>query len=1226
MAKSGNNENKIEKLVRVGFYELEKTIGKGNFAVVKLATNSITKSKVAIKIIDKTCLDDDNLAKTFREISILKLLHHPHITRLYEVMESKNSIYLVTEHAGGGEIFDHLVTHGRMKEEEAARVFSQIVSAVDYCHRNGVVHRDLKAENVLLDNNMNVKIVDFGFSNMFTEGMYLTTFCGSPPYAAPEVFQGLEYDGPRADIWSLGVVLYVLVCGALPFDGATLHDLRSVVISGKFRIPFFMSQECEHLIRHMLVVEPERRYSLKQIAKHRWLTRYNLINLTELNDTLTTQMDTKNLDTIVINHMLQIPGLTADLIAQSVHESRYDHIYAIYHLLCDKLEEKRKEQKRLQHLAYSRSRKTSITTGVVDRSETVKQETIDRLSPLTSTITSQFGIQPVDTDFEKFTVDIDVDPNAIHQPPTPTDTPMHLSVATNGTIRRHTVGPGDVAHEQALGNPVNMVNFKFDGTVMAMGPNQIPLNLPMLQNQPLNTFTIKDPHLLKPPMVMGATGGFGRRASDGGANLHIFYPSSMTNPSQLVNDEQMIAEQSATSCQLKTTDANMESSEDSNDEIQRYMHGRGCSKRHTVGCTDDLSKNPSGQPTTDQQIGHSPIPSPGISGQSGASTSGRTRRTGLLTVMERPPGRYSPVRRASEGSRNPQIQGPFQECQQLQKGLAQQRNNYLVTPNPPQENSVSLPGSPMHTKLFVEKVDNEIDVPPDMMSTIIPGLERLVFENRLHVDLAQIIISTRKVPLEVAQHLGIVAHSSTIIQQQQNFSQSASPLNNINYQAPTMDHMTNMHHFHGINLNYTGNMRTNDVPLNHHHHHSSSLNTSPMHQITRGISGLTTNSPANEPLDLTMETTLCETEATQWPQAFYEMRPLNLTSTGTSPQIQQQQQRMMQPTPPTSPSNNLCIIQEEHLPHSYQQMSPCDLSAQHHHPQICLTDVQGSEITLVALSDSSRDSDDSLDTNNSNDTSRRTASTVTTPGASTGIKGISMFHEFLIKEPSDDMPSITRGVGRKASLENEYNKHQQATATNSVPICVKMDAATAEQYARRGSDKSLGFSDDSLSNDSNQSPAQEVSHSSGFKSTEEERLSPDSLSESRASSDEYYELPLPNECRNLDVPSIMEIVRQQIINSKIPPNRINQNRNECDGSNQHFFNNTDDATNMSLEYSSGLQIELKVCERQHNNEKAGTSSTDNHNASKGIIKLRRISGDSTEYGKLCQQLLTQLTV
>lgn len=114
--------------------------------------------QVAIKIIDKTCLDDVNLAKTYREISILKLLRHPHITRLYEVMESKNMIYLVTEYAPRGEIFDHLVANGRMKEEEAARVFAQTISAVDYCHRRGVVHRDLKAENVLLDNDMNIKV------------------------------------------------------------------------------------------------------------------------------------------------------------------------------------------------------------------------------------------------------------------------------------------------------------------------------------------------------------------------------------------------------------------------------------------------------------------------------------------------------------------------------------------------------------------------------------------------------------------------------------------------------------------------------------------------------------------------------------------------------------------------------------------------------------------------------------------------------------------------------------------------------------------------------------------------------------------------------------------------------------------------------------------------------------------------------------------------------------
>lgn len=127
-----------------------------------IQSNFLLFLQVAIKIIDKTCLNDENLAKTYREISILKLLRHPNITRLYEVMESKNMIYLVTEYASQGEVFDHLVANGRMKEEEAARVFAQIVSAVEYCHNKGIVHRDLKAENVLLDSDMNIKVCHSG--------------------------------------------------------------------------------------------------------------------------------------------------------------------------------------------------------------------------------------------------------------------------------------------------------------------------------------------------------------------------------------------------------------------------------------------------------------------------------------------------------------------------------------------------------------------------------------------------------------------------------------------------------------------------------------------------------------------------------------------------------------------------------------------------------------------------------------------------------------------------------------------------------------------------------------------------------------------------------------------------------------------------------------------------------------------------------------------------------
>jgi MAP/microtubule affinity-regulating kinase len=171
----------------------------------------------------------------------MKLLNHPNIVRLYEVIDTPKELYLILEYASGGEIFDYLVAHGRMKEKEARKHFRQIVSAMDYCHSLHIIHRDLKAENLLLDTNLNVKIADFGFSNQFNPGQRLNTWCGSPPYAAPELFQGKEYNGPEVDIWSLGVVLYVLVCGSLPFDGSTLPKLRARVLAGKYKVPFYMS-------------------------------------------------------------------------------------------------------------------------------------------------------------------------------------------------------------------------------------------------------------------------------------------------------------------------------------------------------------------------------------------------------------------------------------------------------------------------------------------------------------------------------------------------------------------------------------------------------------------------------------------------------------------------------------------------------------------------------------------------------------------------------------------------------------------------------------------------------------------------------------------------------------------------------------------------------------------------------------------------------------------------
>ncbi|XP_061104930.1 serine/threonine-protein kinase MARK2-like isoform X2 [Conger conger] len=256
----------------IGNYRLLKTIGKGNFAKVKLARHVLTGKEVAVKIIDKTQLNSSSLQKLFREVRIMKLLNHPNIVKLFEVIETEKTLYLVMEYASGGEVFDYLVAHGRMKEKEARAKFRQIVSAVQYCHQKCIVHRDLKAENLLLDAEMNIKIADFGFSNEFTLGNKLDTFCGSPPYAAPELFQGKKYDGPEVDVWSLGVILYTLVSGSLPFDGQNLKELRERVLRGKYRIPFYMSTDCENLLKKFLILNPTKRGSLEQqIMKDRWM-------------------------------------------------------------------------------------------------------------------------------------------------------------------------------------------------------------------------------------------------------------------------------------------------------------------------------------------------------------------------------------------------------------------------------------------------------------------------------------------------------------------------------------------------------------------------------------------------------------------------------------------------------------------------------------------------------------------------------------------------------------------------------------------------------------------------------------------------------------------------------------------------------------------------------------------------------------------------------------------
>uniref|UniRef100_A0A0M3K1X6 MAP/microtubule affinity-regulating kinase 3 n=1 Tax=Anisakis simplex TaxID=6269 RepID=A0A0M3K1X6_ANISI len=318
----------------IGKYKLLKTIGKGNFAKVKLAKHIPTGIEVAIKIIDKTALNPSSLHKLFREVKIMKQLDHPNIVKLYQVMETDQTLYLVMEYASGGEVFDYLVAHGRMKEKEARAKFRQIVSAVQYLHQKSIIHRDLKAENLLLDSDMNIKIADFGFSNQFVVGNKLDTFCGSPPYAAPELFQGKKYDGPEVDVWSLGVILYTLVSGSLPFDGQNLKELRERVLRGKYRIPFYMSTDCENLLKKFLVLNPARRGTLETIMKDRWM---NIgYEEDELKPFIEPKRDIK--DENRINKMQQM-GYNRNAIINSLEKGSFDDLHATYILLGEKKQE-----------------------------------------------------------------------------------------------------------------------------------------------------------------------------------------------------------------------------------------------------------------------------------------------------------------------------------------------------------------------------------------------------------------------------------------------------------------------------------------------------------------------------------------------------------------------------------------------------------------------------------------------------------------------------------------------------------------------------------------------------------------------------------------------------------------------------------------------------------------------------------------------------------------------
>ncbi|KAI9814458.1 MAG: serine/threonine-protein kinase KIN2 [Pycnora praestabilis] len=284
---SGGSSKRLTKTIdaQTGQWALGKTIGAGSMGKVKLARNTENGEQVAVKIVPRQSTDDHHSnrereradhskeIRTAREAAIVTLLNHPYICAMRDVVRTNYHWYMLFEYVNGGQMLDYIISHGRLKENKARKFGRQIASALDYCHRNSIVHRDLKIENILISKTGDIKIIDFGLSNLFAPKSHLKTFCGSLYFAAPELLQARQYTGPEVDVWSFGIVLYVLVCGKVPFDDQSMPQLHAKIKKGVVDYPQWLTDDCKNLISRMLVTDPNKRASLHEIINHKWITK-----------------------------------------------------------------------------------------------------------------------------------------------------------------------------------------------------------------------------------------------------------------------------------------------------------------------------------------------------------------------------------------------------------------------------------------------------------------------------------------------------------------------------------------------------------------------------------------------------------------------------------------------------------------------------------------------------------------------------------------------------------------------------------------------------------------------------------------------------------------------------------------------------------------------------------------------------------------------------------------
>ncbi|XP_051657817.1 SNF-related serine/threonine-protein kinase-like [Manacus candei] len=361
----GCGEGKI-----AGLYDLERTLGKGHFAVVKLARHVFTGQRVAVKVIDKSKLAGEAAGQLLQEVRCMKLVQHPNVVRLYEVIDTHAKLYLILELGDGGDMFDHIMRHeGGLAEPRAKHYFAQIVHAISYCHKLHVVHRDLKPENVVFFQEQGVvKLTDFGFSNRFQPGKMLTTSCGSLAYSAPEILLGDEYDAPAVDIWSLGVILYMLVCGHPPFQEANDSETLTMIMDCRYTVPPHVSAQCADLISRMLQRDPKQRASLEQIEGHTWLQGVDPSPASRSLLPLTSHKRVSQEEHEIILQAMMCGNIAdRETIQEALEADRYNHITATYFLLAERmLREKREKQGHRLSLVYNLAKEVQSRTNLSD--------------------------------------------------------------------------------------------------------------------------------------------------------------------------------------------------------------------------------------------------------------------------------------------------------------------------------------------------------------------------------------------------------------------------------------------------------------------------------------------------------------------------------------------------------------------------------------------------------------------------------------------------------------------------------------------------------------------------------------------------------------------------------------------------------------------------------------------------------------------------------------------